>query len=134
MGEGTDNLDKAAPVDVPPQYDYARYSTLAGELEEPGPGPIVRYRRPDGRGRAASSRHGDLDGDPNGFLVWLLLPSHLPHLSHRPVDRGRLDRDGRLDLPDRAVSLHQHREPVHRIDVRAGSDPDAPQQGTRSPS
>jgi cellulose synthase/poly-beta-1,6-N-acetylglucosamine synthase-like glycosyltransferase len=87
MGEGTDNLDeRAAPVDVPPQYDYARYSTLAGELEEPVPGPIVRYRRPVGaQPRRQLAGTVILMVIQTGFLVWLMLPSHLSHLSRDPV-------------------------------------------------
>jgi cellulose synthase/poly-beta-1,6-N-acetylglucosamine synthase-like glycosyltransferase len=87
MGEGTDNLDEpVASADVAPHYDYARYSTLAGEFEEPGSGPILRYRQPPGahprRQRAGTVIVMLIQ---TGFLVWLMLPSHRPHLSRHPV-------------------------------------------------
>jgi cellulose synthase/poly-beta-1,6-N-acetylglucosamine synthase-like glycosyltransferase len=87
MGKGTDNLDlPAASADVALGYDYERYSTLAGELEEPMQGPIVRYRRPAGaRPRRQLAGTVTVMLIQTGFLIWLMLPSHLPHLSHHPV-------------------------------------------------
>jgi cellulose synthase/poly-beta-1,6-N-acetylglucosamine synthase-like glycosyltransferase len=87
MGEGTDILHApAAPADVAPYYDYKRYSTLAGELEEPGSGPIIRFRRPPGaRPRRQFAGTALVMLIQTGFLVWLMLPGHLPHLSRHPV-------------------------------------------------
>jgi cellulose synthase/poly-beta-1,6-N-acetylglucosamine synthase-like glycosyltransferase len=86
MGQGTEILDDpAAPADVA-HYDYVRYSTLAGELEEPGSGPIVRYRRPVGaRPRRQLAGMVLVMLIQTAFLVWLMLPSHLPHLSRHPL-------------------------------------------------
>jgi cellulose synthase/poly-beta-1,6-N-acetylglucosamine synthase-like glycosyltransferase len=92
MGEGTDNLDEpAAPADVAPLYDYKRYSTLAGDLEEPGSGsePIIRYRRPPGaRPRRQLAGTAMVMLIQTTFLVWLMLPGHLPHLSRHPLIAG----------------------------------------------
>jgi cellulose synthase/poly-beta-1,6-N-acetylglucosamine synthase-like glycosyltransferase len=87
MGERTDILEEpAAPADVALPYDYERYSTLAGEFEEPGTGPVVRYRRPVGaRPRRQLAGTAMVMLIQTGFLVWLMLPSHLPHLSRHPV-------------------------------------------------
>jgi hypothetical protein len=87
MGQGTDNLDEpAAGAEVALRYDYARYSTLAGELEEPVSGPIVRYRRPAGaRPRRQLAGTVMVMLIQTAFLVWLMLPRHLPHLSRHPV-------------------------------------------------
>ena len=87
MGEVTDIVDELiAPVDLVPRYDYARYSTLAGELEEPGSGPVVRYRRPAGA-HPRRQRTGTVLVMliQTAFLVWLMLPSHLPRLSRDPL-------------------------------------------------
>ncbi len=87
MGTGTDKLDEpAAPADVAIRYDYERYSTLAGEFEEPMQGPVVRYRRPVGaRPRRQLAGTVLVMLIQTGFLVWLFSPSHLPHLSRHPL-------------------------------------------------
>jgi len=87
MGERTDNLEgRAAPADVAPHYDYERYSTLAGAFEEPGSGPVIRYRRPVGaRPRRQLAGTSIVMLIQTAFLIWLVLPSHLPHLSRHPV-------------------------------------------------
>ena len=88
MGGSSNTLEeRPAPAGLVPLYDYERYGTLAGEFEDPGSEPaVVRYRRPAG---ARPRRH--LAGTilvmliQTGFLVWLMLPSHLPRLSGNPA-------------------------------------------------
>lgn len=65
-------------------YDYERYSTLAGEAEEPiGPDVKVRYRRPPGARPVRQNLGAFLViAMQVGFLVWLMAPGRLPHLSH----------------------------------------------------
>jgi cellulose synthase/poly-beta-1,6-N-acetylglucosamine synthase-like glycosyltransferase len=75
-----------APVEMR-LYDYERYSMLAGEVEDPaGTQSTVRFRRP-----AAAKPFRQLMGTmlvmamQTAFLIWLVLPSHLPHLSRHPL-------------------------------------------------
>ncbi len=75
----------AAPEDMR-LYDYERYSMLAGEVEDlEGTEARVRYRRPPGA-RPARQLLGTafVTLVQIAFLVWLMLPGHLPHLSSNP--------------------------------------------------
>jgi cellulose synthase/poly-beta-1,6-N-acetylglucosamine synthase-like glycosyltransferase len=67
-------------------YDYERYSVLAGEPEEPSGAEVtVRYRRPTGaRPRRQLAGAILVIAIQVGFLAWLGLPGHFPHLSSRP--------------------------------------------------
>lgn len=74
-----------APVDMR-LYDYERYSMLAGNVEEPADAEAtVRFRRPAGA-RPVKQLIGTMlvMAMQTGFLIWLLLPSHLPQLSKHP--------------------------------------------------
>jgi cellulose synthase/poly-beta-1,6-N-acetylglucosamine synthase-like glycosyltransferase len=74
-----------APADMR-LYDYERYGKLAGDAEDAADGETtVRYRRPAGA-RPVRQLVGTIIvmAMQTVFLVWLLLPSHLPHLSHQP--------------------------------------------------
>lgn len=75
----------AAPEDMR-LYDYGRYSMLAGEVEDPTTDDaVVRYRRPAGA-RPLRQLLGTafVTLTQIAFLVWLMLPRHLPHLSRDP--------------------------------------------------
>ena len=81
----------ARPLTIEPAgmrlYDYAGYSMLAGPVEDhySHGDAVVRYRRPAGA-RPRRQLFGTLlvVVIQTAFLVWLMLPSHLPHLSRHP--------------------------------------------------
>ena len=65
-------------------YDYERYSQLTGPLTDPPEDEsTVRYRRPPGaRPKRQLAGAVTVLVIQSAFLIWLLMPGHLPGLSH----------------------------------------------------
>ena len=112
-------------------YDYERYSQLAGPLSDPPEDEsTVQYRRPPGaRPKRQLAGAVTVLLIQSAFLIWLLMPGHLPAAQPFGAAERRIDCDDRLDISDRAVSVDQRGEPVHRVRAGPGSRADGTEPG-----